>query len=175
MGRLKTGTPARLDGTTINTDVLEAQPADADPVPFSFLTQKIETPQTVCHITGTTAETFAIIAENIEKSPVYSGQISGVGPRYCPSIEDKVARFPTACAIRFFWSRRPRRYHRLSQWHFDIAAGGCAGRIYPHHSGAGAGAHSRHGYAIEYDYVDPRACTQASKPRPWRVFSGRTN
>ena len=78
MGRLKTGTPARLDGTTINTDILEAQPADADPVPFSFMTEKVETPQTVCHITGTTAETFRIIAENIEQSPVFSGQINGV-------------------------------------------------------------------------------------------------
>ena len=108
MGRLETGTPARLDGTTINTRVLEAQPADADPVPFSFLTEKIETPQTVCHITGTTAETFAIIAENIEKSPVYSGQISGVARVIARLSKTKWRGFPTVCAIKFSGTGGPR-------------------------------------------------------------------
>ena len=158
MGRLKTGTPARLDGTTINTDILEAQPADADPVPFSFMTEKVETPQTVCHITGTTAETFRIIAENIEQSPVFSGQINGVGPRYCPSIEDKVARFPDRMRHQIF----------LEPEGLDDVT------VYPNGISTSLPTHVqdafirtipgleqvrilRHGYAIEYDYVDPRA------------------
>jgi tRNA uridine 5-carboxymethylaminomethyl modification enzyme len=93
MGRLKTGTPARLDGTTINWEACEMQPADDEPVPFSFLTEKITVPQISCGITFTSPETHAIIAENINQSAVYSGAIAGRGPRYCPSIEDKVHRF----------------------------------------------------------------------------------
>ena len=93
MGRLKTGTPARLDGRTIDYSQLEAQPGDEPPVPFSFLNDRITTPQIPCHITYTTAETHAIIAANIHRAPMYSGQIESVGPRYCPSIEDKVVRF----------------------------------------------------------------------------------
>lgn len=93
LGRLKTGTPARLDGKTINWEILESQEADNPPVPFSFLSQAISVPQIACHITHTTKETHKIIEENIEKSAMYSGQIEGVGPRYCPSIEDKIVRF----------------------------------------------------------------------------------
>ncbi|HAO36489.1 MAG TPA: tRNA uridine-5-carboxymethylaminomethyl(34) synthesis enzyme MnmG, partial [Hyphomonas sp.] len=93
MGRLKTGTPARLDGRTIAWDRLEMQPADEQPIPFSYLTDEITVPQVKCGITWTTPETHAIIAENIEQSAVYSGAIAGRGPRYCPSIEDKVHRF----------------------------------------------------------------------------------
>jgi tRNA uridine 5-carboxymethylaminomethyl modification enzyme len=93
LGRLKTGTPARLDGRTIRYDGLDAQPGDEPPVPFSFLTDRIETPQVMCHITHTTEETHRLIAGNLDRAPLYSGQIQGVGPRYCPSIEDKVVRF----------------------------------------------------------------------------------
>ena len=93
MGRLKTGTPARLDGRTIDWSRLEEQKGDAEPVPFSFLTRRIETPQISCHITATTAEGHRLIRDNMHRSPLYSGQIEGVGPRYCPSIEDKVQRF----------------------------------------------------------------------------------
>lgn len=93
LGRLKTGTPARLDGRTIRWAELEMQSADADPVPFSFMTDAITNPQIDCGITRTTAETHKIIRDNIHLSAMYSGQIEGVGPRYCPSIEDKITRF----------------------------------------------------------------------------------
>lgn len=93
LGRLKTGTPARLDRKTIAWDMLEMQEADADPIPFSFMTEAVSTPQIACGITRTTAETHRIIRENIHRSAMYSGQIEGVGPRYCPSIEDKINRF----------------------------------------------------------------------------------
>ena len=93
LGRLKTGTPARLDRKTIRWEGLELQEADPDPVPFSFMTASITTPQIACGITRTTAETHEIIRQNIHRSAMYSGQIEGVGPRYCPSIEDKINRF----------------------------------------------------------------------------------
>ena len=93
LGRLKTGTPARLDGTTIAWDQLEMQPADIDPVPFSLMNDQIHVRQIACGITRTTAETHKIIEDNLKKSAMYSGHISGVGPRYCPSIEDKIVRF----------------------------------------------------------------------------------
>ena len=92
--RLKTGTPPRLDGRTIDWERFEAQPGDADPTPFSFLTAKIDRPQIQCHIGYTTAETLRILKEAIPRSPLYSGQIEGVGPRYCPSIEDKSREVP---------------------------------------------------------------------------------
>jgi len=93
LGRLKTGTPPRLDGRTIRWDGLEAQPGDEPPEPFSYLSERITTPQVVCHITGTTPQTHAVIHANLDRAPLYSGQIRGTGPRYCPSIEDKVVRF----------------------------------------------------------------------------------
>ena len=93
LGRLKTGTPARLDRKTIRWDELEFQEADENPIPFSFMTEVVTTPQIACGITRTTAETHRIIRENIHRSAMYSGQIEGVGPRYCPSIEDKINRF----------------------------------------------------------------------------------
>jgi tRNA uridine 5-carboxymethylaminomethyl modification enzyme len=93
LGRLKTGTPARLDRKTIRWEELEVQEADENPIPFSFMTASITTPQIACGITRTTAETHRIIRENIHRSAMYSGQIEGVGPRYCPSIEDKINRF----------------------------------------------------------------------------------
>ena len=93
LGRLKTGTPPRLDGRTIDWSVLEMQPADDPPIPFSMLTDRITVPQIECGITRTTAETHRIIAESMHLSAVFNGNISGQGPRYCPSIEDKVNRF----------------------------------------------------------------------------------
>jgi tRNA uridine 5-carboxymethylaminomethyl modification enzyme len=93
LGRLKTGTPARLDGTSIDWDQVSWQDADDEPVPFSFMTERINVRQIRCGITRTTAATHAIIRDNIHRSAMYSGQIEGVGPRYCPSIEDKIVRF----------------------------------------------------------------------------------
>ena len=93
LGRLKTGTPPRLDGRTINFDLLVEQPGDKIPKPFSYLTDKIKTDQISCYITETKKETHDIISKNLDHAPLYSGQIQGAGPRYCPSIEDKVRRF----------------------------------------------------------------------------------
>ena len=93
LARLKTGTPARLDSRTINYDGLIVQPPDTDPVPFSFMNERIEVPQIDCHITYTNEKTHQIIQDNLHLAPMYSGQIDGTGPRYCPSIEDKIVRF----------------------------------------------------------------------------------
>ncbi len=178
LGRLKTGTPARLDGKTIAYERLEEQPGDQPPVPFSFLTTAITTPQTVCHITGTTEETIALIAANVTKSPVYSGQIAGVGPRYCPSIEDKVVRFPD------------RMRHQI----FLEPEGLDDDTVYP--NGISTSLPSdlqeafirtipglenvriiRPGYAIEYDYVDPRELLPnlESKKVPGLFLAGQIN
>src|SRR6516162_9581389 len=93
LGRLKTGTPPRLDGGTIDWNGLDVQPGDDPPPPFSFMTERIETPQVVCHVTATTPATHDVVRANLDRSPTYSGQITSIGPRYCPSIEDKVVRF----------------------------------------------------------------------------------
>src|SRR5262249_31658459 len=92
--RLKTGTPPRLDGRSIDWSRFELQPGDADPTPFSFRTRTITQRQVPCYIAFTTAETHRIIRENVHRSPMYSGQIKSIGPRYCPSIEDKIVKFP---------------------------------------------------------------------------------
>src|SRR3990170_3548024 len=93
IGRLKTGTPPRLDGRTVNWAILEPQPGDSDPKPFSFSNDKIEREQLPCYITYTNEKTHEVIRKNLHKSPLYSGVIKGIGPRYCPSIEDKVVKF----------------------------------------------------------------------------------
>lgn len=102
MGRLKTGTPPRLDKNSIDFSKLEEQPADKDPIPFSYLNKSITVPQITCHITQTNPKTHDLILDNLSKSPLYNGQIDGVGPRYCPSIEDKVMRFAEKTSHRIF-------------------------------------------------------------------------
>ncbi len=157
MGRLKTGTPARLDGSTIAWDRLEMQDADAEPIPFSFLTDRITTPQVQCGITYTTEETHRIIAERLTESAVYGGRISGRGPRYCPSIEDKVVRFRDKTSHQIFLE--PEGLDDTTVYPNGISTSVSAEtqdlflRTIP---GLEQVVVKRHGYAIEYDYVDPR-------------------
>ncbi len=157
MGRLKTGTPARLDGDTIAWDRLEMQDADKIPTPFSFLTDDIINRQVQCGVTWTTEETHAIIAARLGESAVYGGRASGRGPRYCPSIEDKVVRFRDKTRHQIFLE--PEGLEDSTVYPNGISTSVSAEtqdlflRTIP---GLEKVAVRRHGYAIEYDYVDPR-------------------
>ncbi len=162
MGRLKTGTPARLDRTSIDWAGLDSQAGDDRPTPFSFLTETITNPQVECGVTATTEETHRIIAANIEKSAVYSGAIAGRGPRYCPSIEDKVTRFADKTSHQIFLEPEglPGTEHGDTIYPNGISTSlpedvqEAFLRTIP---GLGRVRIIRHAYAIEYDYVDPRA------------------
>lgn len=106
VGRLKTGTPARLNGKTINWDILESQDGDNPPQPFSYLTERISNPQIKCYITQTNEQTHKIIRDNFSKCALFSGLITGIGPRYCPSIEDKLVKFADRTSHQIFWNRK---------------------------------------------------------------------
>jgi len=157
MGRLKTGTPARLARASIDWDSLDQQAADAEPVPFSFLTEKITNPQVTCAITHTSEATHAIIRANLARSPMYSGQIASRGPRYCPSIEDKVVRFADRAAHQVFLE--PEGLEDDTVYPNGVSTSLPADvqeaflKTLP---GLARVAIKRPGYAIEYDYVDPR-------------------
>ena len=178
MGRLKTGTPARLDGRTIAWDRLEMQQADAEPVPFSFLTDRVDVPQIACGVTHTTAETHRIIADNLGDSAVYGGHLSGRGPRYCPSIEDKVVRFADKTSHQIFLEPEglddPTVYPNGISTSVSDATQAAFLRTIP---GLETVEVFRFGYAIEYDYVDPRELTPALevKKRPGLYLAGQIN
>jgi len=166
LGRLKTGTPARLDGDTINWDLVEWQEADAEPIPFSFMTDKIKVRQIRCGITRTTERTHQIIQDNIHQSAMYSGQIEGVGPRYCPSIEDKIVRFGERDGHQIFLE--PEGLDDSTVYPNGISTSlpedvqDAFLRTIP---GLENVRIIQPGYAIEYDHVDPRELRQTLETR----------
>ena len=178
MARLKTGTPARLDGRTIDWDSLEMQPADNPPVPFSTMTDRIEVEQISCGITRTTEETHKIIASSIHLSAVYSGQIEGTGPRYCPSIEDKVVRFADRLSHQVFLEPEglddPTVYPNGISTSLPRDVQEAMVASIP---GLEKAEIMRFGYAIEYDCIDPRALTRALelKSLPGLFLAGQIN
>jgi len=157
IGRLKTGTPPRLDGRTIDWSAFQRQVADEEPVPFSFSTERIEQPQISCYIGYTTNELHKVIRANLHESPLYSGKIKGAGPRYCPSIEDKVVKFAGKDRHQLFLEPEGHETNEVylngfstslpAELQLDLV------RMIPGLEEAGI---IRPGYAIEYDYVDPR-------------------
>jgi tRNA uridine 5-carboxymethylaminomethyl modification enzyme len=157
MGRLKTGTPPRLDGTTIDWAGLEQQPGDDPPEPFSVMTPSITTPQVVCHITRTTAATHAVIRANLSRSPMYSGDIKSRGPRYCPSIEDKIVRFGDRDGHQIFLE--PEGLDDTTIYPNGISTSlpvEVQRELVASVPGLERARIVRPGYAIEYDHVDPR-------------------
>jgi tRNA uridine 5-carboxymethylaminomethyl modification enzyme len=168
--RLKTGTPPRLDGRTIDWSQFQEQPGDQDPTPFSFRTKKIPLRQIMCHIAHTTPETLRLIRENVHRSPMYTGQIEAIGPRYCPSIEDKIVRFPEKSRHQFFLEPEGLNTHEVyingmsTSLPMEIQASMV-------HSipGLEKAEMLRPGYAIEYDAIDP---TELDRTLRVKSFAG---
>lgn len=178
LGRLKTGTPPRLDGRTIDWDAVTWQEADSDPLPFSFMTRAITVPQIRCGVTRTTAQTHRIIADNIARSAMYSGNIKGVGPRYCPSVEDKIVRFADRESHQIFLEPEGLDDHTIypngisTSLPEDVQAAFLA--TIP---GLEKASITQPGYAIEYDHVDPRELSPAlaCKRAPGLFLAGQIN
>ena len=177
-GRLKTGTPARLDGTTINWAACEPQPGDNPPTPFSFMNQAVTVPQIPCYITHTSAETHRLIRENIHRAPMYSGQISSTGPRYCPSIEDKIVRFADKERHQIFLEPEglddDTVYPNGISTSLPVEVQAALIKSIP---GLENVVVKQYGYAIEYDYVDPRELgpTLEVKKVPGLFLAGQIN
>jgi tRNA uridine 5-carboxymethylaminomethyl modification enzyme len=178
LGRLKTGTPPRLDGRTIDWSVLEMQPADKPPIPFSTMTDRITVPQIECGITRTTAATHRIIAESMHLSAVFNGNISGQGPRYCPSIEDKVNRFADKESHQLFLEPEGLDDHTIYPNGISTSLPrDVQDALVKTIPGLEKTVILQHGYAIEYDFVDPRALRQTLELRalPGLYLAGQIN
>src|SRR5439155_16831732 len=178
LARFKTGTPCRLNGRTIDFSKLELQPGDAHPVPFSFATNRITQPQLDCHITYTTAAVHDLIRANLDRAPMYSGQINSRGPRYCPSIEDKVVRYAEKERHQIFLE--PEGYHTREYYGNGISTSlpkdvqQAMLRLIPGLENAEV---MRWGYAVEYDYAPPSQlhATLETKPVEGLFFAGQIN
>ena len=176
--RLKTGTPPRLDGRTIDWSRFEEQPGDAVPTPFSFRTRRIEREQISCHLAYTTDETHRILSESLARSPLYSGQIEGIGPRYCPSIEDKIVKFPDKKRHQIFLEPEGLDTHEVyvngmsTSMPTDVQVAMVASV-----PGLEEAEMIRPGYAIEYDALDPRELRHSLevKPIPGLFLAGQIN
>ena len=178
LGRLKTGTPPRLDGRTIDWAALDVQAGDATPQPFSFLNKQITTPQINCHITTTTEAGHALIRENLHRAPMYSGQIESKGPRYCPSIEDKVVRFPDRLGHQIFLE--PEGLDDDTVYPNGISTSlprDVQESMLKTIPGLASAKILRPGYAIEYDFVDPRSLRHSLETRqiPGLYLAGQIN
>jgi tRNA uridine 5-carboxymethylaminomethyl modification enzyme len=176
--RLKTGTPPRLDGRTIEWSQFEPQYGDKVPTPFSFLTNKIERDQVPCYITYTTLESHQVIRDNIARSPLYSGQIEGIGPRYCPSIEDKIIKFPDKSRHQIFLEPEGLDTNEIyvngmsTSMPIDVQS-----RVLASIPGLESAEMVRPGYAIEYDAIDPRELTHSLQVKafPGLFLAGQIN
>jgi tRNA uridine 5-carboxymethylaminomethyl modification enzyme len=176
--RLKTGTPPRLDGRTIDWTRFEAQGGDPNPTPFSFITNKIEREQVSCYVAYTTETTHAILRESIARSPLYSGQIEGVGPRYCPSIEDKIVKFPDKIRHQLFLEPEGLDTYEIyvngmsTSMPIDVQT-----KMVASIPGLEDAEMIRPGYAIEYDAIDPRELSHALEVRKIRglFLAGQIN
>jgi tRNA uridine 5-carboxymethylaminomethyl modification enzyme len=178
LGRLKTGTPPRLDGTTIDWSAVQMQPGDEPPEPFSMLTERIDNPQIQCGITRTTPATHDIIRANVYRSPMYSGQIKSRGPRYCPSIEDKIVRFGERDGHQIFLE--PEGLDDTTVYPNGISTSlpeDVQMALVASIPGLERARIVRPGYAIEYDYVDPRELTPSleTKRLPGLFLAGQIN